>query len=470
MQTSSSATPQQYPLPPKTKGFPVVGALPTLLREQLAFLENARAKYGDIYTLDLGPMSMVMLNHPDFAQYVLRDNAKNYSKGGPIWDSVRSLIGNGLVVSEGDFWLRQRRMMSPHFHRQRLGALTEVMVEAISERLKDWERMSDEGQPVDVSREFQRITMEVIMRTMFGGGMSEKDFNEMGEAISFAINFMLQQAVTTGIPQWVPIPGRAHYKEILETVDKFIFKVIADRRETRSNDLISMLLDSVDDESGDGMTNQQLRDEVLTIFAAGYETTALVLSWVLHFATQQPEIMTRLEEETREVLGRRKPTLEDLPKLQYNRQVLQEAMRLYPPAYFVTRTAVEDDVIGGYQIKAGQTVSVTMYTIHRHPDFWESPETFDADRFSPENSEGRHQAAWIPFGIGQRMCLGRDFAYMEGSLILSMLVQRCVTVASGDFVARPKFAMTLRPEKGVLVDLKSCLSTSEMAAIVVEQE
>jgi cytochrome P450 len=441
------------PYPPTAKGFPVIGAVPQIIREQVEFLVRAHAEYGDIYTLNLGATSMVMLNRPEYAQHVMVDHVRNYTKGGPIWDAVRALLGNGLVTSEGDFWLRQRRMMQPHFHRQRLGALTEVMVTAIEEAFKNWVSFTQQSDPVDVAPEFAHITMRIIMRTMFGADISDEEFADIGTKIGFIIDNMLPQAITRSVPSWIPVPKRAQYQKTINDINAFIYGVIERRRSNRSNDLISMLLDATDDESGEQMTNEQLRDEVITIFTAGYETTALTLSWVAHYLTQQPDIAERLQQEVDTALGQRTPTFEDLMRLPYTRQVLQESMRLCPPAFFVTRTAVEDDVIDGFRIRAGQTVAVTQYTIHRHPEFWEEPQRFDPDRFSPEQSKGRHNLAWMPFGAGQRMCLGRDFAYMEGTLILAMLVQRFSMTAPADFVAKAKFAMTLRPEKGVLVHL-----------------
>jgi cytochrome P450 len=447
------ANPQVRPVP-TVKGLPVIGSLPSLLSEQLAFLERARAEYGDIYRLSLGATSIIMLNHPAQAQYVLRDNVRNYAKGGAIWDSIRSLVGNGLVTSEGDFWMRQRRMMSPHFHRQRLAALTEVMVAAIADSLKNWHKLAQKTEPVDVSHPFAHVTMSIILRTMFGSDMSDEEFEDLGAKFAFVLDYLLPQAVTGSIPSWVPLPKRARFQQALKAIDAFIYGVIEKRRQTLSNDLISMLIESVDNESGDQMTNQQLRDEVITIFSAGYETTALTLSWTIHFITQQPAILERLREEVDSVLGDRLPTVDDLMRLPYARQVLQESMRLCPPAYFITRTAVEDDVIDGYRIQAGQMLGVTMYTIHRHPDFWASPQTFDPDRFSSEQSEGRHPMAWIPFGAGQRLCLGRDFAYMEGTLILAMLLQRFTISASPNHVATPRLSLTLHPNDGVMIHLK----------------
>lgn len=455
MQITATLPRVRLPEPPMAKGLPLVGSLPELMNQKMDFFEKARDSYGDIYTLKIGTASIVVLNHPDHAQYILRDNVRNYSKDGAFWDGIRPLLGNGLVTSEGDFWLRQRRMMNPHFHRQRLAALTEVMVQAIDECLNTWPKFIGQADPVDVTHEFARITMRIIMRTMFGSDLADDDFEVIGDKIAFALNFLLPQVVIQQLPNWLPIPQRAQYKQVIEDIDKFIYGIIDARRENLSNDLISMLLEAVDDETGETMSNKQLRDEVVTIFTAGYETTALTLSWVTHFMTQHPEIVEKLREEIDGALGDRTPGFGDLHSLPYTRQVLQEAMRLAPPSYFTPRTAVADDVIDGYHIKAGQMILMMTYVIHRHPDFWPDAHTFDPDRFSPAQSEGRHPTAWVPFGSGQRMCLGRDFAYMEGTLILVMMLQRFNMKAPEGFEAKASLSATLKPKDGILVHLSN---------------
>jgi cytochrome P450 len=210
----------------------------------------------------------------------------------------------------------------------------------------------------------------------------------------------------------------------------------------------------VDEESGERMSNSELRDEAVSLFLAGYETTSVAMSWALHFMTQQPEIRERLQQEVETVLGERTPTMMDLRKLTYARNIMQESMRLYPPAYWIPRTAIEDDVIDGYRIPAGKMVAVMSQTIHRHPEQWENPHAFDPDRFLPERSEGRHKLAWIPFGAGQRLCVGREFAMMEGPFILARMMQRYRPVAVPDRVAQMHIGITIRTRDGVWVGLE----------------
>lgn len=436
--------------PPMTQGLPLIGSLPGILKEKVDFLLHARERYGDVFNIDLGVTSCVMVCTPELAQYILRDNAKNFSKGGAMWDSVRTMLGNGLVVSEGDFWLRQRRMMQPQFHRQYLSTMTALMIDAIESGMQDWDAWAEAGKPVDMLHAFNHVTMKVIVQTMFGKSLSNDDADMMGIEMAYALDFMLQNVVTKSIPSWVPVPGRKRYQTALERVDAFIYRVIEQRRQDpeQHKDMLGMLLQMVDDETGEQMTDQQVRDEIATLFLAGYETTALTLSWGIHHLTRHSEVVAKLNEEIDRVMGKQAPTFEMLPQLNYTRAVLQEIMRVHPPSYWLPRTAVEDDELNGYHIPAGTMVAVSMYNIHHNPDVWDNPEVFDPERFATEHSEKRHQLAWMPFGAGQRMCIGRDFAMMEGAFVMAMMMQR-YSFAATDHVASVGLSSTLRPKDGV---------------------
>jgi cytochrome P450 len=440
---------------PETPGLPLVGSIPTILNQQLNFLDLAQQQFGNIYRINLGVTSIVMLGHPAYAQYVLRDNARNFRKGGAMWDSVRTMLGNGLVVSEGDLWMRQRRMMNPHFHHQQLRTMTALMLDAIETAMRDWAGWAESGEAVDMLHAFNRITMKVIVQSMFGNDLSNEDSEMMGTEMAYALDFMLQNMVFQAVPTWIPVPGRARYQQALARVDAFLYRIIKQRRQMtdQPQDLLGMLLQLVDDESGAAMTDQQIRDEVATLFLAGYETTALTLSWGVHHLSNHPEVVMRLQSEIDHVLGQHLPTFETLQHLPYTHAVLQEIMRVHPPAFWIPRTAIEDAVIDGYPISAGQMVGVSVYNIHHNPTIWPEPEKFDPDRFSPDNAHNRHALAWMPFGAGQRMCIGRDFSFMEGTFILTRILQQYTFKAAG---AAPVAALstTLRPKNGVLMRLE----------------
>jgi cytochrome P450 len=454
LQSAHPAQPARI-MPPFTKGLPLVGSLFSLLREPFGFLHRARERYGDIYTLNLGFGKFVMLNHPRHAQHVLRDHANNYNKGGAIWDSVRAFLGNGLVVSEGAFWLRQRRLMQPQFHRQRLAGLTHIMVEAIRESLQTWEQAARSNQPFDLLPAFNRLTMRVAVKTMFGPGLSDEDVDGLAEAFTFVLGYMLVNTATYTLPKWLPVPGRKRFARKIDYINQVIMRYIEQARNDASvqDNLLAFLFNTVDEETGERMSDAQLCDEVKTLFLAGYETTSIALTWAFDFLAHHPDVMSKLRAEVVAVLGEREPAFEDVPKLTYARMVLQEAMRLRPPSFWTARTAVADDEIDGHTIQAGTTVVSLNYMYHHHPEQWIEPETFDPDRFLPERSADRHPFAWLPFGLGQRQCIGRDFALMEGALALAMVVQRYRIAPIADHIAASQPSSTLRPKNGVWVRL-----------------
>ena len=440
---------------PQTKGWPLVGSLPQMVKDPFAFVANARETYGDIYTLNLGLSKVVVLNHPRHAQYILRDNARNYHKGGPLWDAVRDMLGNGLVVSEGDFWLRQRHMMQPQFHRQRIAALTTLMVEAIGGVLDTWEKTAESGEDFNIAPAFDRITMSVILKTMFGTALNAQEMDEAAEAMTIGLNYVMQGTVTHPLPDWMPLPGKKRYQQAMARFDELVYRIISEcrRGEGEENHLLAMMLDVVDEETGEGMTDEQLRDEIATLFLAGYETTSITLSWAMYYLGQNPELMAKLRAEVDEALGDRLPTVADLRNLPYTQMVIQESMRLRPPSYWLPRTAAEADEIDGYHIPAGTNVVSLTYMYHHHPEHWDNPAEFDPERFTPENSAQRHKFAFVPFGAGQRMCIGRDFAMMEGQLALAMVMQRFVVTAVPGHITKPQLTSTLRPKGGVMVNL-----------------
>lgn len=456
MLESSASLPfaaQQQPAMPVTKGLPLVGSLPWLLKDPFAFFATAREQYGDIYQLNLGLAKVVVLNNPRHAQHVLRDHAQNYRKGGPMWDAVRGLLGNGLVVSEGEFWLRQRRMMQPHFHRQRLAGLTELMIKAIDESLATWEPAADSGDPMNLLTGLNQLTMRVIVQTMFGSALTREEMEQAAEAITYALDFLMTAIITDALPGWLPVPGKKRYEQAIAKFDEIVYRIIAQSRagDIEENHLLAMLMDTVDEETGEAMSDKQLRDEVATIFLAGYETTSLALTWAYDYLTQHPAVVQKLQTEVDGVLQGRRPTFADLPKLPYTKMVLQETMRLKPPSYWLPRETVADDVVDGYTIPAGTTVASLTYMYQRHPEYWPNADQFDPERFSPEQSAGRHGFAYVPFGAGQRMCIGRDFSFMEGQLALAMMVQRFDIKRAKMEETKTQLSSTLRPKNGLPV-------------------
>lgn len=449
---TQTAQPKRIPV---TAGLPLVGSLPQLIRNPFGYLKEARDAHGDVYNLNLGITKMLLVNNPRQIQHIFVDNAQNYRKGGGMWDAIRAMLGNGLVVSEGSFWMRQRRMLQPQFHRQRLAALTELMVSAINEALNTWEKSAD-GSEFNLAPAFNELTMKVITRTLFGTGLEQEEMDRVSKALDYSVNYILKAIVLNSLPKWIPAPGRREFERSIAQIDATVYRIIADSRKNdgAENHMMAMLLDMVDDETGEGMTDQQLRDEVTTLFLAGYETTSIALTWAWDFLTHRPDVMEKLKAEVDTVLGDRTPIFADLMNLPYCRMVLYETLRIRPSAWQLPRTAIEDDEIDGYHIPAGTTITGLIYMCHYHPNEWENPEAFDPERFHPEKAEKRHKFAFMPFGAGQRKCIGMDFALMEGQLALAMIAQRYKLTSTGASLAEPQLSTTLRPKGGVVVHLE----------------
>lgn len=445
-------------MPPGPKGYPLIGVIPSMLKKNpLDYFMACQANYGDIFTLDFGLLKAVVLCSPHHAQYILRDEPQKYDKGGSFWNSMRSIMGNGLATSQGEFWKRQRRMIQPHFHRQKLANLTNKMVDAIEDATGYWDRAAESGRAFQIAEAYNHVTMKVIVRTILGSSLNFQEADEVGSRIEYIISYIMQGTLLNLLPNWVPSPGRERYRLAKQKIDDVIFRIIDQCRQspdTHQDDLMSMLLHMVDDESGEQMTNEQLRDEIATIFLAGYETTSISLSWATAFLIQHPEIAEKLYKEVDSVLNGRKPTFEDLPNLPYARMILQESMRYYSPSWWIPRNAAEDDTIDGYLVPKGSLVICLNHAIHHHPDYWENPEKFDPERHTHERSAQRHRFAWNVFGAGQRQCLGKDFALMEGHLVLVRLAQRYVFKPVPDYVLETKIGTTLKPKNGVLVYLE----------------
>lgn len=449
--------PQPTSHPPLCSTVPLFGELPVLLTQRLDRIETLQQRHGDIFTIDLGLSQLTVLCHPQHAQHVLRDHARLYSKANPMWDAIRGLIGNGLPASEGDFWLRQRRMMQPHFHRERLHAMVSLMLHAIDEELGTWDRYAQSGQPIDLLREMTAITMRVIVRTMFGSLLPQHTADLVGKEMRYALDYMLLGMLTQRLPKWVPIPGRKRFAQAVQRIDKELFAIIEQRKQSpnrEGGELLTMMLDAVDDETQQRMTTKELRDESMALFLAGYETTSSSLSFVFEHLRTHPDVMQKMEQEVLSVLHDRTPQVSDLRQLPYTLAVFQEALRLHGPVFWIPRSAVEDDVIDGYRIPKGREVAVMVHCIHRHPQQWNKPHAFDPSRFGADQVASRHPLAWIPFGAGQRICIGKEFALMEGQLILASILSRYHVQVSGSHPVHSHIGTTLRPKSSVWATIR----------------
>ena len=419
-------------------------------RQTLSFLQELRERYGDLVTLPtvLGPWTLVF--HPDGVRHVVQENHFNYRKGGISHQVLRLTLGNGLLTNNGESWLHQRRLIQPVFHRQRIAAFGRLMTESALAWTE--ETNIDTQQPLDLFQEMSGLTLSIVCQALFGTDMlvhKERVF----QATS-TINHLEAQAFYVPGLLSLPTPQRYRLYEARNTLYTVVDELIAKRRQASTeNDLLTMLLQARDEETGEGMTDEQVRDEVVTLMAAGQETTSNALCWTLVLLAQHPDIEARLQQEYQQVLGGRAPQIEDLPQLKLSRMVLEESMRLYPPAWAFARSAIAEDEINGYSIPKGAYVLVFPATTHRHPDFWERPDVFDPERFEPSRAAGRHRFAYFPFGGGPRVCIGNQFALTEAQLILATILPRYQFRLLPEANVVPEPLITLRPRGKLLMTI-----------------
>jgi cytochrome P450 len=422
---------------PRAGGLPLVGALPSFLHDPLALLRRAR-ELGDVSRLGLGFLEAVTLHHPDHFDHVFRTHHRNYLKEGPFWDGVRAVLGNGLPTSTGEQWRLHRRMMQPQFHRQRLAALATLVIDALEEAL-DWNDVGPSWQTLDVGSRMPHLTMNVVSAAVLGSHASRARARVIAQALSFMTTHTFRAMLAHRLPRWLPMPGRDRFAQAQATMRREVQHIIDERRlrAGEGDDLLGLLIEATDQETGARMDDEQLVDETTSLLIAGYDTTAAGLQWCLHLLAEHPAELGRLREECDMVLRGRTPRAEDLRRLTYARWTMQEALRLHPPVWWLPRMAAEDDEIGGHAIPKGTIVAPVMYTVHRHPEHWPDPERFDPERFDPERSAGRHPLAWVPFGAGPRKCIGQELSLMESTLALAMITQRFELASAGQ-VVKPK--------------------------------
>ena len=422
--------------------------LRSLKKDALGFLTGLREKHGDVARFQVGPYVTYLLSRPEHIKRVLVDEAPRYTKQTRDYDMLRLSLGTGMLTSEGEFWRRQRRIAQPAFHRQQIGGFAATMGRLSREMLSRW---GDAGSSIDVAHEMMRVTLQIVSATLFSVELDSL-IDEIGSAVATLNRQTIERIMTlVELPVWVPTARNRELHAATGFFDRLIAKQVADRRargpsDAQQDDLLGMLLSARDPETGEGMSDTQLRDEAVTMLAAGHETTANALAWCLHLLAQHPEIERRLGEEAANVLGDRAATLEDLPRLGYAKQVFQESMRLYPPVWAIGRGCQEDDEIGGYTIERGADVTMSPWVTQRHPDVWPDPLRFDPDRFA----EGRDipKFAYFPFSGGARQCIGTGFAMMEGQIILATVLARYRLAATGRPVDHEAL-ITLRPRGGL---------------------
>jgi cytochrome P450 len=417
-------------------------------RDPLNFMERLFREYGDLVRISFFGYPIYLVAHPDGVKHVLQENHRNYLKSFD-YKILARLLGQGLVTSEGSLWLRQRRLMQPMFHRQKIAAFGDMMTDCTLRMLETWRARAERREAIEVSNEMMRLTLEIVGRALFTMDLTGQA-DTIGRWLTIA-NERFGQFDMGMLVSWLPTPGNLRFRRAVSELRRITLDVIARRRaENRDyGDLLSMLLAARDQDTGEAMSDDQLRDEVLTLILAGHETTATALSWTWYLLAQHPEVEEKLHAELDRVLNGRPPTMADLPDLNYTGMVIDEAMRLYPPVWAIGRAAIADDEIMGYPIPAGSNIMVSQWFTHRHPDFWESPERFEPERFSAERAEGRPRYAYFPFGGGPRQCIGNIFALTEAALVLATVAQRYRLRLVPNHRVELQPIVTLRPRYGI---------------------
>jgi cytochrome P450 len=423
-------------LPPVPKG-----SIRELVRNPLGFFTAITREYGDIVCYRPAPDTAYLLNHPDYVRYVLLDNNHNYDKTTYSNQVFKKLIGDNLLSAEGETWRRQRRLMQPAFHHTRLELLDSLVVTAAQEMLVRWDALYAQGQPLDIAREMSGLTLTVTARALFGVNLGER-VNQIGDIVNRAARFFEK-------------PSHPIVQQAVLEFQTVIDEIIQERKQDfqDNGDLLSSLMQARDASGQRRMDDEELRTQLFALLLAGYETTANALSWTWYLLVQHPDIYTRLRQEVQAVLGGRPPEFSDLDKIPFLRQVLDESLRLYPPAWILGRRAIGEDMIGGYYVAPGTVLAISIYTLHRHPAFWENPDTFDPQRFAPTQAVARHRFAYIPFGGGPRQCIGNNLGLMEASLVIACVCQRYELRLPPGSEVLPQALFVLRPSRDVLMTL-----------------
>ncbi|MBO0931228.1 cytochrome P450 [Fibrella aquatilis] len=446
---------------PVHPGWPLVGNTLAVARDPLGMFMKLQRQYDRVVRINIGGRNQYMVFRPEDVKYVLQENHRNYGRS-PAFRVLKRFLGEGLLTSDGDFWRHQRRLAQPAFHRQKITVLASTMVEESAAWVAQL-RQGDLSGPVNMSQALMDVTMRIVCKTLFSTDAGQR-LDGLSHSLE-TLNVLANKTLLSPIkwPTNWPTPNNVRYNNARRQVDALIYGFIANRKRTgtRHDDLLDMLLYAEDEDTGQRMPDAQLRDECVTLFTAGHETTAVSMAWTMYLLASHPAILKRLQTEVATVLGtgasESLPPVEAFRTLPYTMQVVQESMRLYPPAWAMSRMALADDHIGPFRIPKGDTVVVSPYLLHHDPTNWPDPDRFDPDRFAPGADAGRPAYAYLPFGGGPRLCIGNQFALMEMQILLALLVQSFDIQLIDGKPIRPQPLITLRPNRHIWLRLTARL-------------
>lgn len=441
--------PRAFRRPARADITPIIGLFREARRDPLHFFIEASEGHGIVeFPNPLGRFFLV--RDPDLIGHILRDNYRNYPKSA-YYQRVRGLFGDGLFELNGEAWRHKRQTMQPAFHKERVEALGSVMVEEINTLLNGWEGAARTRTPIDIVQPLMQMTFQIITRALCGArAPAGVDALTTALTVILAEGERLLWALMPALYR-LPSPRRMRLKGALRVFDSAIHQLIAEAHKPENDgvNLLQMLLASTNPETGKPLSPRELRDDMMTMLAAGHETTALAIAWVCYLLSKNPTVLRTLKAENTRVLGGRAPAISDLAAMPYNLMVIQETLRLFPPFWTLSRQALQDDALGGYHIPAGSTLMVCPYVTHRDSRLWENPEGFDPERFAPGTEAARHPFAYFPFGGGPRVCIGKNFALLEAQLCLAMIAQRFTLELMPGHRTEPRPMISLRPSNGI---------------------
>lgn len=438
--------------PARVSGLPFVGLVPQLLVDPLKTITDA-ARDRDAATLRIGPMDCALFAHPDHAERILADKAKIYTKESSLWEAAQKFVGKGIGTTDGELWLAHRRAMQPQFQRSRTRDMLTISAEETRAQVEDWRGRVH--RPVSLFREVRRMLSRVFFKTMFDASLDAAEMDALLVAVHDSFEAVDKLLWSSFLPKWVPLPGMRRFHEAVAAMDRIVYRLIKDRlrHPSERDDLLNLILKSFDVREDDAEGLRGIRDEVTTMIVATQDGPSLMLGWALALVCRHPEVEQRLRAEIAEVLGDAPVTADNVAGLKYTKAVLEEALRLYPPLWLTVRKATQDDVVDGYRVARGTFVFLSPYHIQRHERFWKDPEKFDPTRFLEGGSAPDHRGAYLPFGLGPHLCLGKHYGLMLGQTFMAEILRRFrVRLAPGASLT-PKAMVTIQPKHEVFAEV-----------------
>ena len=444
--------------PPLAAGLPLVGLIPQLFADPLRTLTEAWRQHGDAVRLRIGPSECYLFTHPDHVQEILVDKAQIYTKESSLWQAAQALVGKGIGTTDGEFWRKNRRAMQPQFHRSRLDDLSTIVADSIRELLDALHAEVAQGRrSILLFKEMRRMVSQVFLRAMFGSAISPRELDDLLVALKDSFERVDKLLWTSFLPPWLPVPGQRRFRDAVQVIDSIVYRIIRERlaQPAEKEDLLSLLLKSFPIRSGDQNALTQVRDEIATMIVGTQDGPSLMLGWSLTLLCQHPDLQQIARAEVGAQLHGRAVTYESASALVYTRAVLEESLRLYVPLWLTVRLAVTDDVMCGIRVPRGSFVFLCPYLTHRHSQFWPNPEDFDPSRFLGKDAAPSHRGAYLPFGLGPHLCIGKHIGLLFGQMFLGEFMQRFRFRLESHAPIELKAMVSLQPKQDVTLHLEA---------------